>query len=164
MLEYSDKGVVIIVTSEKNRVVKELYNETLKSIQAVIPLEAEIGKAKVLQESLTIPFGVLIEVTGDVQGTLVLKANDGLFGSIGEAMFGMPLEGEMLHSFSGELGNMIAGSMSTGIYEKGLETDITSPLVTSDGDKVLENFQQAIQVELTYETIGKMEIALLIHT
>ncbi|WP_053218719.1 chemotaxis protein CheX [Virgibacillus senegalensis] len=157
------KEVSFIVTSEKNRVIKELYNETLKSIQTVIPLEAEVGKAKVIKESLPVPFGVLIDVTGDIQGTLVLKANDHLFGSIGEAMFGMPLEGEMLHSFSGELGNMIAGSVSTGIYATGLQTDITSPLVASEENMVVENFHHAIQVELTYQAIGKMEICLLVQ-
>ena len=51
---------------------------------------------------------MLIGITGDVKGLLVLEGNEIVFGGIGEAMFGMPLEGEMLGSFSGELGNMIA--------------------------------------------------------
>ncbi|WP_093213262.1 chemotaxis protein CheX [Sediminibacillus albus] len=126
-------------------------------------MEPDVGKARVFQDSLTVPFGVLIELTGDVQGTLVLKGEEGLFGSIGEAMFGMPLDGEMLLSFSGELGNMIAGSISTSIYSKGFQTDIKSPMVTEKDGTVIEDFQQAIQVELTYQSIGDMEIFLLLN-
>ena len=30
---------------------------------------------------------------------------------IGQAMFGMSIEGEMVESFTGELGNMVAGNL-----------------------------------------------------
>lgn len=44
-------------------------------------------------------------------------------------MFGMELEGEMLASFSGELGDMLTGSNSTQIMNSGVKTNITAPTI-----------------------------------
>lgn len=43
-------------------------------------------------------------------------------------MFGMPLEGAMLESFTGEFGNMIAGNLCTFTGQHDLELDITLQL------------------------------------
>ncbi|MDR4889927.1 chemotaxis protein CheX [Fredinandcohnia sp. QZ13] len=146
---------------QRNKTVLELLNGTLGAIKTVVPLDFGLGKPFLLDQSLQMSFGVLIGFTGDLKGKLVLKGNEALFGSIGEIMFGMALEGEMLSSFAGELGNMIAGGMATNLAEDGVFIDITSPTVMK-GDTALLGFEKAIGVALSYPNIGDMDIYLVL--
>ncbi|UFT98278.1 chemotaxis protein CheX [Radiobacillus kanasensis] len=146
----------------RNEVVRELYNGTIQSLKTVVPIPHEVGSPQKSDTTLSVKFGVLIGITGDIKGRILLKADPSIFSSIGEVMFGMPLEGEMLSSFSGELGNMIAGSLSTTIASKGITTDITYPTVM-EGDTKLSGFNNSLLVTIDYGTIGKMELYLLLN-
>ncbi|WP_260358972.1 hypothetical protein [Peribacillus frigoritolerans] len=42
------------------------------------------------------PNSVLIGMTGDIRGRIMIEGTNGCMSKIGESMFGMPLEGEML--------------------------------------------------------------------
>lgn len=138
-----------------------LVSATKNAIQNVVPLNLAIDSPRILGQSLEIQFGVLIGMTGDMKGKLVLSGDSDVFGNIGEVMFGMKIGDEMLSSFSGELGNMIAGGLSSQIYENGLKTDITSPTVLS-GNTTLSGFQRALHIPATFERAGEMGIYLLL--
>lgn len=157
------RRVPILTTTveERNKSVKVLLNGTYSAIQAVVPIKHEMSKPQLLEKSLHIQFGVLIGITGDVRGKLVLSGDTSLFGSIGQLMFGMALEGEMLTSFSGELGNMLAGSLSTNIVEEGINTDITSPTII-EGNTTLSGYEKALHVTVEFVGIGEMKIFLLL--
>src|SRR5690625_2561875 len=114
-----------IASKNRNQSVKEILNGTFASLKIVVPLEHTISKPKILTNFVPLQFGVLIGITGDIRGKLVFSGEKTIIGSIGELMYGMPLEGDMLYSFGGELGNMIAGGLSTIIAESGFNTDIT---------------------------------------
>ena len=75
-------------------------------------------------------------------------------------MYGMSLEGEMLVSFSGELGNMIAGTLSTSIGTKGIQTWITAPTVMQ-GNTVLSGYEKAVNIPIDIASYGRLEIFLL---
>lgn len=120
-----------------------------------------LGNPRLLEHSLHMQFGVLIGFTGDVKGKLVLSGDSAFFGSISDKMYGMSLEGEMLSSFVGELGNMIAGGMATNLAEDGVRTDITSPTVMQ-GDTTLSGFKKAIEVTTSYGDLGEMYIYLVL--
>lgn len=145
----------------KNKVITELLNGTLSSFKSVVPLNFEITKPQLLESALHLQFGVLIGVTGDIKGKIVFSGDTNLFGSIGEAMYGMSLEGDMLASFSGELGNMIAGGLSTNVVESGINIDITSPTIMQ-GNTFLSGYKQAIQLKFISEVAGDMDIYLLL--
>ncbi|GGB35724.1 CheY-P phosphatase CheX [Lentibacillus populi] len=149
------------VTMEKNLAITELLNSSFLSIKNVVPVDHEIKKPRRLEHPLRLQFGVLIGITGDVKGKLVMAGDSGLFSMIGEKMFGMPLEGEMLSSFSGELGNMIAGGMATIVVEKGLQIDITSPTILQ-GDTMLTGYKLALQVTTAFDKMGELDINLLL--
>ena len=51
-------------------------------------------------------------------------------------MFGMSIEGEMIESFTGELGNMVAGNLCTILEKNGLILDISPPTVMT-GHEIL---------------------------
>ncbi|WP_047982708.1 chemotaxis protein CheX [Ornithinibacillus contaminans] len=149
------------VLQEKSKAITVLLNGTISSIQHVIPIKHEIRKPELSNESLKLQFGVLIGITGDVKGKLVLSADQSVFGAIGQAMFGMPLEGEMLTSFSGELGNMIAGGLSTNIVQSGLKTDITAPTII-EGNTNLSGYEKAIKLPVVFESVGELILYLLV--
>lgn len=148
-------------TKVKNEYIKTLADGTLASMNEVIPMDFETESSLHVKEELDIQFGVLVGFTGDIKGKVILKAETFVFSSIGEKMFGMPLEGEMLSSFSGELGNMIAGGISTNIAGEGIKTDITAPTVMQ-GDTTLFGFNQAWMIDVTFQEIGNMDIYLII--
>lgn len=150
-----------ITTKQHSSAITHLLNGTLTSIKSVIPLTFDIDKPQRLDKNFNINFGVFIGITGDIQGKLVLAGRQETFGSIGAIMFGMPLEGEMLDSFSGELGNMIAGGLSTNIFEKDININITAPTIMN-GHTSLSGYKEAIGIPVHFENNGEMNIYLLI--
>ncbi|MEI3605740.1 chemotaxis protein CheX [Pseudogracilibacillus sp. SE30717A] len=150
-----------MTTEQRSSVVTKLLNGTLSSIKSVIPIDYQIEKPKMVKEDLQLFYGVLIGITGDIRGNLVFTGQQSTFGSIGEKMFGMPLEGEMLLSFSGELGNMIAGGISTSISQDGTDINITSPTIMQ-GNTVLHGHKQALKLTVNFESVGTMNTYLLI--
>ena len=145
----------------KSDYVTTLLNGTIASLKNIIPINHTIGKPQLSQQSLKLQFGVLIGITGDVKGRLVLSGEPSLFGSIGEVMFGMPLQDEMLVSFSGELGNMLAGGLSTIIVENGITTDITAPTIM-EGNTTLSGYVRSIELPVSFESIGELKLYLLL--
>ncbi|MEN1970046.1 chemotaxis protein CheX [Lentibacillus sp. N15] len=146
---------------EKNKAITELLNGSFFSIKNAVPLKNEITKPQLFQKELRIQFGVLIGIMGDVSGKMIIAGDSNLFGTIGEAMFGMPVEGEMLSSFSGELGNIIAGGMATAVAATDIHIDITSPTVL-EGDTVLTGYKTAINVTVRFNDAGGLAVYLLL--
>lgn len=101
--------------------------------------------------------GVLIGIIGDLKGRIIIDGTPEIFGTIGSTMFGMPLEGPMLESFTGELGNMIAGNLCTYTGQYDLELDITPPTVMV-GNTKLYGFQQAFKIPAILEDVGDITI------
>lgn len=108
----------------------DVFNRTIDSVKSVIPIDFTFDQPRLHTENLTnVALGVLIVLTGDIRGQLIIQGEQSVFQKIGALMFGMELEGEMLQSFTGELGNMIAGNLSTQIAQSGINMDITPPNV-----------------------------------
>jgi chemotaxis protein CheX len=151
-----------ITAEQKNRAIKELLNGAYESMKTIIPLEHQVSKPNLINGAVQLEFGVLVGITGDIKGQIILEGEANLFGGLGLSMFGMPLEGEMLNSFSGELGNMIAGQLSTIVSTKEINIDITSPTIVY-GDVRLSGYQHVIQITATFEELGEMDIYLLLQ-
>ena len=150
-----------ITVQERNKVITELLNETITSFQEIVPVAFDVERPQLQASPLSLKYGVLIGMTGDIRGNLVLSGNSTLFQNIGEKMFGMALEGSMLSSFTGELGNMLAGKLSTIISEKGSLVNITPPTII-EGDTTLSGFTRAIQLGFNNATEGRMELYFLL--
>lgn len=146
---------------ERNTSLTYLLNGTFSSLKNIVPINHEISKPELLDKALHLHYGVLIGITGDIKGKLVLAGNSNIFDAISESMYGMSLEGEMLASFSGELGNMIAGGLSTIIVENGINLDITSPTIM-EGNTTLFGFENAINLVVTFKNVGKIDIYFLL--
>lgn len=151
------------VKKDKTKLITSLLNATLFSIKSVVPIGSEVKEPKLLKQALQLNFGVLIGITGDMKGKLVFSGNTSTFASIGERMYGMSLEGEMLQSFSGELANMIAGALSSKLIETNTEINITTPTILQ-GDTKIFGYQQALKLPVIFEQVGILNTYLLLDS
>lgn len=143
--------------------VTDILNGTIDAVKSVVPLEIQVEKPALFTQPFTQhSIGVLIGMTGDARGRIIIDGDHEVFGKIGEAMFGMVLEGEMLESFAGELGNMIAGNISTFVSQRGFEMDITPPTVLVGQTKVY-GFTKAFRLPVTITGVGTLMIVLMVE-
>lgn len=142
--------------------IQTILNGTIQALKTIIPLEITMGAPAMTTEPYEQQeMGVLIGIVGDLKGRIILDSTPASFSNIGNMMFGMPLEGEMLESFTGEFGNMMAGNLCTQVGQEGLELDITPPTVMV-GHTKLYGFQKAFQLKVTIATVGDITILLTI--
>jgi chemotaxis protein CheX len=137
-----------------------LIDGLLDSLRNVVPIPF-FTENRELDNHVNIHFGVLIGITGELRGKIIFKGDSRIFSSLGEAMFGMPIEGDMLKSFAGEFGNMISGGLCTNVFGKGLTIDITAPAIM-EGDSNISGFQSGTQVAVTFAEKGELLISLLV--
>lgn len=152
---------MITQTAEQAKTITVLLNGTNKSLKSVVPIEYTMSKPALIHDAIYANFGVLIGITGDLKGKLVLSGDINKFGAIGEAMFGTEISDEMLVSFSGELGNMIAGNLSTNIMSEGVSVDITSPSII-EGQAKISGFKLAINLKVSFSEVGEIDLFLML--
>lgn len=138
-----------------------MLNGTNKALRSVVPIESKMSKPVVENGLLLVRYGVFIGITGDIKGKLVLIGEEKLFGSLGEVMFGTEVNGDMLLSFSGELGNMIAGNLSTHVVSDGININITAPSVIK-GNAEITGHNLGIQLVTSFEDLGDLHVHLLL--
>ncbi|MGM8215634.1 chemotaxis protein CheX [Bacillaceae bacterium W0354] len=146
--------------ASNTEIVTTLLNGTLRSLNSVISQDHNVLKPRILDDLLHLNYGVLVGITGDLKGKLVLSGDPSIFASIGKSMFGTYLQGEMLISFSGELGNMIAGGLSTNISNEGINVNITAPTILQ-GDTTISGYKKALILPVVIDNLGNLSIYLL---
>lgn len=146
-----------------NESVNELLGCIMDSVKQVVPIPLTV-EAPYLNDATELQTGmcVLVGFTGESAGRMLIDGHVESFVKLGETMFGMALEGEMLHSFVGEVANMTAGNMCTLISQKGRKVDITPPTIM-EGEMKLFGFEKAVFVPFTIDHVGKMNIILLLQ-
>lgn len=142
--------------------VTNTLNATIEAVKSVIPLAMTIGKPALMSAPLDAEMGVLIGITGQIRGRMVLKSQETTFSKLGATMFGMALEGDMLQSFAGELGNMVAGNLSTVLSKNGTQVDITPPTVIVGSTK-LYGFEKALRLPIELDGAGEINIVLMLE-
>ncbi|MFC4387107.1 chemotaxis protein CheX [Gracilibacillus marinus] len=160
--DWRNMNMVLSTDMNVNEMIKELYNGSVQSINNIVPIPHDFKPPKIVVEPLHVEYGVLIGFSGSFKGDLLIQANHGVFGAVGEALYGMQLSEEMLDSFSGELGNMVAGGISTYLASNAIETDITHPTIIS-GNAKLTGFKRVLEAEVEFNQIGNMKLSLLLN-
>jgi chemotaxis protein CheX len=141
--------------------ITDLFHHFITALKGVVPLSVSYDEPTLLEEPYKPQhFCVSIGMTGDVQGTFVIDGMEKNFQSLAASMFGMPLTGEMLESFAGELGNMIVGNLATAIAKSGHNVDITTPTVMT-GEAGLTRNDRVIQLPLTVKDAGRFHVLLV---
>ncbi|MGX9133892.1 chemotaxis protein CheX [Rummeliibacillus sp. JY-2-4R] len=142
--------------------VQTMLNGTILSLKAILPKEVHVLSPSITSDPYEqSEMGVLIGMIGDMNGRIIIDSTPTTFSAISEAMFGMRLEGDMLESFTGEFGNMVAGNLCTFVAEQNLALDITTPTVTV-GQTKLFGFKHAFKLPVMADEIGDFMILLTI--
>ncbi|MBB5147634.1 MULTISPECIES: chemotaxis protein CheX [Ureibacillus] len=142
--------------------VQTILNGAIYTLKQIIPMNINIQSPSFLTEPFTHKeIGVLVGLTGDIKGRVILDSTSAIFSAIGMKMFGMNLEGEMLKSFTGEFGNMFAGNLSIQASEKQLFIDVTPPTILI-GKTTLHGIDNAIKLPTIIEDIGMLTVLLTI--
>lgn len=142
--------------------IQTILNGTIHSLKTILPNNIQVSTPTITQEPYEQKeMGVLIGIVGDLKARIIIDGASTIFSNIGSSMFGMPLEGEMLESFTGEFGNMIAGNLCTSVGGNGLELDITPPTVMV-GNTKLYGFQHAFRLPVSIENVGEITVLLTI--
>src|SRR5699024_10541989 len=140
---------MVNAVDNRNRMITTLLNGTNLSLKQVVSVEHTISKPNLIKDAINVRVVLLIVIICYLKGKLVLDVDIHMFGLIGEKMFGMEVTGDMLSSFSGEFGNMLAGSISTNIASEGISIDITSPSLI-EGQAKISGFKLAIQTKVSF--------------
>lgn len=147
---------MILLNNSKH--IQTVLNGSIHSLKTILPMEMNIQPPSVLnQPYIQEEMGVLIGLIGDIKGRLVINSSSSTISAIGTKMFGIPIEGEMLESFTGEFGNMFAGNLCTHVGQQSLNVDITPPTVMV-GTTKLCGFEKAFKLPAMLENIGPLTI------
>jgi len=139
-----------------------ILNGTISALTTVIPLKLEILPTKlILQPFEQKQLSVLIGLVGGVKGRLIIDTSFDVIDTIGQSMFGMAIEGEMIESFTGELGNMIAGNLCTVLEKDNLILDISPPTVMTGNTKFF-GFKQAFVLPVRLDNGRSLTVLLTI--
>ncbi|RDW15343.1 chemotaxis protein CheX [Oceanobacillus chungangensis] len=149
-----------IEINERNRTITDLLNATYTSLKSIVPNNYQMSKPHLIGKHLKIKFGLLIGLSRDIKGSLILSADKVVFSSISHVWYAIRRRNPS--SFSGELGNMLAGRISTTIIENGIQTDITAPTILQ-GNTTLSGYERAIHMTAVFDNIGEMDICLLLN-
>jgi chemotaxis protein CheX len=142
--------------------VQMILNGTITSLTTVIPIKLEVLAPSLIVEPYEQKeLSVLIGLVGGIKGRLIIDTSTNVIGTIGQSMFGMSIEGEMIESFTGELGNMVAGNLCTVLEKNGLMLDISPPTVMSGQTKFF-GFKQAFKLPVRLEDGGMLTVLLTI--
>ncbi|WP_334075974.1 MULTISPECIES: chemotaxis protein CheX [Paenibacillus] len=141
----------------------DLLNSTIESMKHVFSCPLQVGAPLLFDQSMIqSDVGVLVGIVGDLEGRLIIEGESRIFTYLSQSMFGMPLEGEMLHSFVGEMANMIAGNTSTMLANLGKRIDITPPTVMV-GQLQMYGFSRGIKIAVELEAVGPVNTILLLQ-
>ena len=150
-----------ILSLSKN--ITNVLNSCIEAMKTVLPMELSISSPSVIsQPFIHQSLSVLIGIIGDERGRIIFDGNADTFTKIAEAMFGMRVEGEMLESFTGELGNMICGNLATFTAQKGITLDITPPTVIAGSTKIY-GFSKGIKLPISLGDYGNLTILLMLE-
>lgn len=150
------------MSTSKN--IQLILNGAITSLTNVIPVKLEVlAPTLIVQPYEQKQLSVLIGLVGGIKGRLIIDTTTDVIDQIGQAMFGMTMEGEMFESFSGELGNMIAGNLCTVLESNGLTLDISPPTVIT-GNAKFSGFAQAFVLPVRVEGAGMLHVLLTVDS
>ncbi|KPV44347.1 chemotaxis protein CheX [Alicyclobacillus ferrooxydans] len=137
----------------------DVLDSALSAVATVIPLSMRPHHKPLLVHGSYVQasMGVLIAVIGELQGRLVLDASAATFSDVAEAMYGVTLEAEMLESFVGEIGNMVAGNAVSTLSNLGITVNISPPTVLV-GETKIAGFQRGVHLPLELSNSGEMNV------
>ena len=141
--------------SELNNVIKETINElfSMFGIESNVKNEIEEDKLKSSQE-----INIILGLTGDVKGSLLLGANKKIVLKIVSAMMGgmeFPEVDDIVISGISEFTNMAGGTAATKLHNQNKSIDISPPTVVKSDNGSTIVFNSLKTHKVVYEVAGE---------
>lgn len=139
----------------------ELINPFVKASVDVIGMMTQIvlekGAPKIIEDiKLTNDIGIVIGITGEVRGQVVIKmSHQSALNVVSKMMGGVEILelDSMGKSAISELGNMILGTSANNLYAAGYTIDITPPSILSGDGIIYSTVNQSI-ISIPFKTEG----------
>jgi chemotaxis protein CheX len=143
--------------------VSGLLDSTVASVKEVLHVPLHIEEAHAYSETALISeICVLVSFVGEMEGRMLIHGDKQTFVNLAATMYGVNLEGEILHSFVGELANMLAGNICSFISRKSTNVDITTPTILM-GELKLYNYKNGYSITVDVHDVGEISIILLVQ-
>ncbi|HJV44997.1 MAG TPA: chemotaxis protein CheX [Bacillota bacterium] len=133
-----------------------------EAVKLVIPLPITVRSS--FQVSDPVPLeaiNIMLGCTGNFRGQVFIESSVEFFKQIGATLFGMEMEGEMLHSFIGEMGNMIMGNFCSQLCDRKIPVDITPPTVI-EGVSRIYGFSNSTIIPMQVGDLGELRFVFII--
>lgn len=138
----------------------ELINPFLESFNTIMPqlgFEIERGKINVKEQISGSGVTISIGLTGDVKGNVIyILSEDGARGIASKMMMGMEVDelNDMAKSALSEMSNMLTANASINYSNKGINTNISTPiLVTGKDMNIKVDTNRIISIEMKADGI-----------
>lgn len=145
-------------TSEKLNLLRVKLD---KSLREVLSIDQQITVIEEVDVQTYFDYGVEIEISGDVNGKLVISAEALVFQLLSDKLFGWKLSDWMLRSFTGEIVNMVAGYFSTEISRGSISTYLKEPKII-ESEQVVMTHSIRVHLLSEIESIGRLDVYLLL--
>lgn len=142
---------------------KVLLNGTIHAFQELTPDKVMINTpSNVIEEHAQLTYSVLVGMVGDMKAHIIIDADEVIFAKLCNSLYGFQLEGELLESFVGELGNMVAGKLCVYSSVNEIALDITPPTVMI-GSTNLPILHNTFALPISIIDIGDLNLLLSIE-
>lgn len=142
---------------------KVLLNGTIHAFKELLPDQVTINNPSTYSDTHAhLTYSVLIGMVGDMKARIIIDADENIFSKLCSSLYGFQLEGELLESFVGELGNMVAGKLCVYSSVNEIQLDITTPTVMIGSTNVpITSHTFSLPIEII--NIGKFNLLLSIE-
>lgn len=148
--------------SVKVEYINPFIEASMSIFKTVANIELGMGKLFLKQDPYsTDSMLIMIGVTGELRGQVTIAMENDVACSVASQMMGMEVVelDEIAQSALMELSNMVLGTASTILAQRGLNVDITPPsLLIGSNMKVYNNQKQTICVPLIYKDGKNVEL------
>ncbi len=156
------------MTRLKVDAVQPFVRATREVFQGATGVETKVGRPAAKKGPIPIRgVAVVVGVTGDLEGRVVLDMSRKTATAVASAMMGEKLLGYDMTARSAvsELGNMIAGRAVTYLVDAGYRFDITPPTVVSGSDLELFSADDTPTLVIpVVSDLGEIEVNLSLHS
>lgn len=139
-----------------------IVNGAIYAVKEILPEQAMIHSPSAFTHTqVQLNYSVLVNLIGDLQAKIIINGDQSFFSNLCNSLYGFQLADDMLDSFVGEFGNMVAGKLCSYNSTQQINLDITPPIVTNE-PSYLQIDSRAFSLPITLTSIGDFNIFLSI--
>lgn len=143
--------------------IKTLLNGTIHAFKEISPNQITVQNPfPFTSPHAHLHYSVLVGMVGDVKARIIIDADQPLFAKLCQSLYGFELDGDLLESFVGEFGNMVAGKLCSFSAAENIQLDITTPTVMI-GETQIPIIQHTFSLPISITDIGDINLLLTVE-